>query len=254
MDVWLVFRLVKFVGVALFAGGVMMATGPRSQRERLFAAWGLLPLGFCLSGAAGYGLLKSTGGSMGAPWVGAGMFASVVALHLGLLGARPAQRQAWRGIAARAALGATIGTMVGRGGGSEWLVYGLLGGGLAAGIAWALGRGLPVPPADPAPDAAALTLSRFWWWARLEALSAVALFLVYMPLKYGAGVVLDGGQGWFGWIHGLFTLVFLNGLADARRAGGWSAATTATALVAAMLPGGAWWLEARLRRGPAAGA
>lgn len=247
MDPYLGLRLVKFVGVALFAGGVMLATSPRAQRERLVAAWGLLPLGFGFTWVAGYGLLKATGGSLGAPWVSASMLLSLMSLHLGLLGARPPQRQAWRGIAARAALGATIGAMVAREPGGAWAIYAALGGALAATVAWLLGRGLPTPPADPAPDADALVLAGFWRWSRLEALSAIALFLVYMPAKYGAGVVLDGGQGWFGWVHGVLVIVFVNGLGAAARAGGWTAGTTALAFAAAMVPGGAFWFERRVR-------
>jgi integral membrane protein len=247
MDIWLVLRLVKFVGFALFAGGVMLATSPRGQKERIVAAWGMLPLGFFLSWFAGYGLLKHAGGSMGEGWVSGSMLLSIGALHLGLLGSRPAARNTRRGILARALLGATIGAMVGRTAGTLWPVYAALGAALAVGIALWLGRGLPNPPADPAPDEAAAILAGFWRWSRLEATSAIALFLVYMPLKYGAGIVLDSGQGWFGWVHGILTIIFMNGLLEARRAGGWSLADTGLAFVTSLLPGGAFWFERRMR-------
>jgi integral membrane protein len=123
-----------------------------------------------------------------------------------------------------------------------------LGAAVAGTVAWALARGMPTPAADPAPDADALVLDGFWRWSRLEALSAIALFLVYLPAKYGAGVVLDGGAGWFGWVHGVLIFVFVNGLGAAARAGGWSAATTALGFAAAMVPGGGFWFEHRMRR------
>ncbi len=248
MDIWLVLRVLKFVGFALFAGGVMLSTGPKSQKERIVAAWGMLPVGFFLSWFAGYGLLKHAGGSLGAPWVSGSMLLSLLALHLALLGSRPAARNTRRGILARAALGATIGAMVGRSAGGAWVAYAALGAALAVGIALWLGRGLPNPPADPAPDEAKAILAGFWRWSRFEAASAIALFVVYMPLKYGAGIVLDGGQGWFGWVHGILTALYVNSLLEAKRAGGWSLADTGLAFGSALLPGGALWFERRMRR------
>ena len=242
MTLWLAFRLLKFLSLALFAGGLVLATHARRQPERVHAAWRIAPLGFFGSWIAGYGMLKATGVSMGAGWVSASMLASIVALHMAQLSARRVEAARWTGPVAWAALGASIGAMVGRAG-PEWAAVAGLGALLGAGAALLL-----APPREAASGEADRTLEHFWLWSRMEAISAILLFVVYMPLKYGAGIVLDGGQGWFGWLHGILTVIYLNGLGAAKRAGGWSWGTTALAFASSLLPFGALIFEYRQRR------
>lgn len=241
MTLWLLFRLLKFLSLALFAGGVVLATHARRQPERVHAAWRIAPLGFFGSWIAGYGMLKATGVSMSAGWVSASMLASIVALHLAQLAARRETQARWLGPVAWAALGASIGAMVGRSG-PEWV--------LATGLGALFGAGAAVLLHQPSEDGPATdeTLDNFWMWSRLEAVSAILLFVVYMPLKYGFGIVLDGGQGWFGWLHGILTVIYLNGLGAAKRAAGWSLSTTAIAFASSLLPFGALAFEYWQRR------
>ncbi len=242
MDLWISFRLLKFLSLALFAGGILLATHARLQPERLHAAWRIAPLGFFGSWIAGYGLLKATGVSMGAGWVSASMLASILALHMAQLSARRIEQANWPGVVAWAALGFSIGAMVGRAG-PGWVGVAGLGAALGAGGARLLQQGKE----EEEEGASDQTLKNFWLWSRLEAVSAILLFVVYMPLKYGFGIVLDGGQGWFGWLHGILTVIYLNGLAAAKRAGGWSFSTTALAFFSSLLPFGALIFEYRLR-------
>ena len=241
MTLWLLFRLLKFLSLALFAGGVVVATHARRRPERVHAAWRIAPLGFFGSWIAGYGMLKATGVSMGAGWVSASMLASIVALHLAQLSARRETQARWLGPVAWAALGASIGAMVGRAGPEWWP---------AAGLGALLGAGAALLLPQPSEEEATTdeTMDNFWMWSRLEALSAILLFVVYMPLKYGAGIVLDGGQGWFGWLHGILTVIYLNGLGAAKRAAGWSLSTTAIAFASSLLPFGALAFEYWQRR------
>ena len=87
MDTWTILRLLKFLSVALFAGGVLLSTGARARADRLDAAWTLAPLGFLGAWLSGYGMMKATGVSMGAGWISGSMLASIAALQLSQLGA-----------------------------------------------------------------------------------------------------------------------------------------------------------------------
>lgn len=81
----------------------------------------------------------------------------------------------------------------------------------------------------------------------LEGLSYVALMGVAMPLKYAAGMP----QAVFavGMVHGLLFVVFLLALARVVWEDEWKAKSIAIAILAALLPLGAFWLERQLKRG-----
>ncbi len=88
---------------------------------------------------------------------------------------------------------------------------------------------------------------RFRAISLLEGVSYVVLMGIAMPLKYLAGqplaVRIVGG------IHGGLFVLFVIALVAAARAHRWSVRTMAIAMVAALLPLGAFWLERALRRG-----
>ncbi len=79
---WLVFRFVKWVGVALFAAGVIGAFFPASMRDRQRAVYLLATPGLILSWTAGYGLARHTEVSLGAPWISASLLLSLGTLSL----------------------------------------------------------------------------------------------------------------------------------------------------------------------------
>ncbi len=81
----------------------------------------------------------------------------------------------------------------------------------------------------------------------LEGLSYVALMGVAMPLKYAAG--MPHAVRAVGMVHGLLFVVFAVALARVVWAESWKPKAIAIAVVAAMLPLGAFWLERRLKRG-----
>lgn len=240
MDTWTILRLGKFLGVAVFSAGVGIAALAPDRALRSYAAWTLAPAGFLLTWLAGYGLLKATGRSMGESWVTLSILGSLLALHGTQLCARTDVPARWRAAVTWAGLGASIAAMVGRELGSGLVPFTLVAGLLSASL------GLLQPPSSG--GVPARVPAAFWWWMRLESLSAVALLLIYMPLKYGAGIVLDQGQGWFGWVHGVLTLTFLNGLATAARAGAWPRSEVALAFVASLIPLGGFWFEYRHAR------
>ncbi len=91
------------------------------------------------------------------------------------------------------------------------------------------------------------SVGRFRVVSLLEGLSYVALMGIAMPLKYLAGN--PGAVRIAGAVHGGLFVVFVLALVFTARACGWSRKQIATAMIAALVPLGAFWLEHRLRRG-----
>lgn len=246
MSIWLLLRFLKFVGVGLFAAGVLGAALLPGQRERQLAAYGAATTGFLATWLAGYGVMKLSDRTLAEPWIGMAMLGSLVALQGAVYAARSATRSPAAAALAAAALLSSVGVMVARSGGVDALVLGLIApvvGGALAG--WFARGGVPAP----APDASARTLAWFWACARAEGLSLIVLMCVAMPLKYGMGFLLDGGQGWIGWTHGVLTFVFLLALANAAGPAGWRIPTMTGAFVASLVPFGTFVFERRVRVG-----
>jgi len=239
---WALFRFLKFVCVALFAVGVLGGVFGRDAvtRRRLSQVVGTLALiGVMISG---YALVKKTGVSIADPWVSRGMLA-------GLVGYGAA---CWAGVQERVRPVTTAVALGGLLGAFGWMSARTLG------QAWILGTALPSviaigaamlwrsePSEDPERNTA--TMRWFSWLARAEGVSLLLLFGVYMPLKHAAGIVLDGGQGWFGWAHGVLQLVYLAALVVTARVHGWGMLRQVQGFVASLLPLGTFWFERRVR-------
>lgn len=86
---WLALRFAKFVGMLAFGMGIAGAlVGGTAQRRQRAAYWLATP-GFLLTAVAGYGLVKATGVSLGAPWVAGSLVLSLVALDLTVRSVEP---------------------------------------------------------------------------------------------------------------------------------------------------------------------
>lgn len=94
------------------------------------------------------------------------------------------------------------------------------------------------------PASAATPIGRFRIVAFWEGISYLVLLFAAMPLKYGFGI--DNAVRVVGMAHGILFLAYCATLAlAARRLGG---RLSVLALVLSFVPGGTFWLEARLRR------
>ena len=93
------------------------------------------------------------------------------------------------------------------------------------------------------PASAATSVGRFRIVAFWEGISYLLLLFVAMPLKYAAGV--DIAVRIVGMAHGVLFLAYCVTLALAARRLG--ARWTLIAFVISLVPGGTFWLEARLR-------
>jgi integral membrane protein len=94
------------------------------------------------------------------------------------------------------------------------------------------------------PASAAATVGRFRIVAFWEGISYLLLLFVAMPLKYGLGI--DIAVRIVGMAHGVLFLAYCATLAFAVPRLG--ARRSLLALVISFVPGGTFWLEARLRQ------
>lgn len=108
MSGWLAWRVVKHVGVALLFAGVLGAATLRAPEERQRAVYAVATPAFFAVWVAGYGLLRAQGISMGAPWISAGLLASLAAFALAAWSVERDGRQG----AAWASLAVLVGTVV----------------------------------------------------------------------------------------------------------------------------------------------
>lgn len=239
---WVLWRFVKFFGIGIFAMGTFGATRMRDPEARQRATQGLGTLGFLMTWTAGYGLAKLSGTSLGVPWISLSLLASAMALAGALRAAKPGPAPAWAHFAAAAGFLAPIGLMVSRmQDGWTAIIGGVLP--LVFGILWAR---TPLTPEPAQPHEAFVQRSERWFRgiARAEGISLLLLFGLYMPLKYAAKIQLDGGQGWFGWVHGMLLILFLLALVHVgwKR---WSTKTMLGAFLASMVPFGTLIFERR---------
>ena len=94
-------------------------------------------------------------------------------------------------------------------------------------------------PASPATPVGRFRIVAFW-----EGISFLLLLFVAMPLKYGFG--MDEAVSIVGMAHGVLFLGYCATLAFAAPRLG--ARRSALAFVMSLVPGGTFWLEARLRQ------
>jgi len=245
MTAWAVLRFCKFISVALLTaavlGGVFGGT-PTARRRASLHLGTLSIIGVLMFG---YALTKKVGASIGDPWISRSLFAGLVGYGGACwVGAGDKVRAVPAAIALTGLLGA-FGWMSARTLEQAWVLGLLLPALLATPAAFLAAAGQASDASDPeGPEA---TLRWFSWLARAEGVSLLMLFGVYMPLKHGAGIVLDGGQGWFGWAHGVFQLVFLVALIVTARVRNWSVARQLTGFIASLVPLGTFWFERRVR-------
>ena len=93
---------------------------------------------------------------------------------------------------------------------------------------------------------AATALTRFRAISLAEGVSYLVLLGIAMPLKYAAGI--PSAVRIVGMLHGVLFVAFVLLLATAAKAEAWRTRQLAIAMLAALVPFGAFWLERRLRR------
>jgi hypothetical protein len=110
MTAWAVWSILKHLAVAALAAGLLGAALLRDEEDRQRAVYALATPGFLGAWIAGYGLLRETGVSMGAPWISASLITSLGALAAAAWSVEaPRRAGAWVAVALFAA---TVAVMV----------------------------------------------------------------------------------------------------------------------------------------------
>ena len=218
---WLSLRFVKFIGLGLFAAGLLSGDGGRALR---WSTAGLLTLW-----STGYLLMFLTERRLSSPFILVALVASLGAWHATLAAAtRGSSGLSHRWMAAFG-LWLSVGVMVVRDADAvTWAVAGALAAGAAALTA----------STAPAVTRAADDEVRRWFHAVawLEGATLLGMMGLAMPWRAMTGSSLDHGSGWIGWTHGTAFLAYVSAIPAARRVGGWDLRTTALAVVAAVIP------------------
>lgn len=237
---WFVWRMLKWVGLCAWAAGTVGLLAAPDPDDRVRWLYRLAIPGLATTWAAGWMLMRSTALEPSAPWIGAAVATSLLAMH-GLI-ARAHGGGAVHGVWVGAGSLATLAAMTLRPEDAAGLgTVGALG--LVGGLA---GLGRAAGPSTPPSEAA--VARGFQGVAWVEGLTLLALFGVVMPMKYGLGIDPDGGTGLVGWIHGTYFLLYLRVLASTASRLGWSWGLTAAGFVAAIVPFGTFLFERRALR------
>ena len=239
----IVWRVLKFVGLALFGAGLWGAVSAQQGRDRLNSALWMTTFGLMATWMSGYGLMKLTDRSF-ALWIFLTMGLSMLAATGGLVSALWPRLGALGGAVALGGLGGSIVTMVVR----EALTMPMLAvslvvfGGLGS---WIGGRFQIEQDPDEAKKA---VLGWFTWMARVEGLSLILMICISMPIRLIFDVRLDGGTGWIGWVHGALFVSYLQALAATAFLFRWPILQVVLAFVGSLLPAGTFLFERRYLR------
>lgn len=227
-------RLLKFLSLVLLSAGVVGAATHEDRDARHRSAYLYATVGLMASMLTGYGLMKATGLTMRESWIGTGILLGVASAAGSWLAARGGMVGRLGAAVGVGALVLTLGVMSTHGVGAVPLVM------AAVAALWA---GSHAHPDAPDPDA---VQRWFLWIARAEGVSLLVLFGLYMPLKYGMHIEIDGGQGWVGWVHGVMVMAYVPALIVSALTHRWSVVQVGLGFVASLLPFGTFWFERRI--------
>lgn len=110
MSAWIAWRVAKWIGVLLFAAGVLGGVTARDVEDRRRAVYAMATPGFVVAWVAGWNLLREAGVSMGSAWVSAGLLLSLVTLQVVVWGVERTSRP--RRLVAVVALGSLLANVV----------------------------------------------------------------------------------------------------------------------------------------------
>lgn len=232
MTLYLAWRALKYLGLGLLSVGAIAPAFVRHRQDRA-TLYKLAVVGWLLTWIAGYALVKSKGTSLAEPWVTAGMVWSAIAVTASLLSVH---RPVFAGLGAGSMVAGLI-PMLFRELALPWMVLAALPGTM---VAWFGSRVDSIGEAGSS-----------WSWFRMlawaEGISLILLLFVDVPARRVFDIELDGGQGWFGWSHGMLFIAYAVALGrwvvERHPDNGARAKAYALGFVAAVLPLGTFVYE-----------
>jgi len=244
MTALLLWRLLKWIALILWTSGMWAVVNSPSQRQRLQSLYALLLWGFAGTWLAGWGLMKALDLSMKEAWISQSMLMGLISLAAAF-GLAFQSIEGWFAKLSRVGvlggLIASVGIMVFRGASELWpMVI------LASFLMGAVWSRFANPMSVEKEGVQDLVVKGFRWIAWAEGATVILLFGLYMPLKYGADIVIDGGTGLLGWAHGVFVIVYMISLIFTFKALSWSWMRLILGALASFLPFGTVIFERRV--------
>ncbi len=239
METILLWRFIKWLGLLLWGMGVHSVMVNTDSNQKMKALYAFTISGFALTWMSGWMMMKHAGYSMGASWISNAMLLGLVSLTGTFLSAFLSTRRLTWNVLSTVGLFAAIGLMVVRTGNPVTL-------GLLLGLSVVVGGVLAKFGTSADQDVeldTPMVKSGFQWIARLEGLTVLALFLLYLPAKKILGINLDGGTGMIGWTHGVFVIVYVLSLTFTARALGWSVQRWVLGGISSFFPFGTFIFE-----------
>ena len=243
----LIWKLIKWMALAMWIAGAFKVVDHPSQKHRLQGLYGLLIWGFAGTWLSGWGLMKSLAFTMKEPWISWSMLWGLISLSASF-GLAFQSMEGWFAklsrIAVLGGLLSAMGIMVFKDQPSHWSL--VMTGSVIVGAVWSHFANSFESETNADQERSLLIQKGFRHIAWVEGLTVILLFGLYMPLKYAAGINIDGGTGLLGWAHGVFVIVYMITLLFTGKALSWSFLRIVLGGLASFLPFGTVIFERRV--------
>lgn len=220
MEWYTLWRLLKWIGIAMWAIGLHQVMISPKQRDRLNALYRLTVFGFAFTWMVGWLMMKHMGYSMGESWISNAILFGLISMVGSFLRAFSNSKGRLYNGMILIGFALSIASMVVRSGELNVLVpvsgASVLIGGMGT---WFFPAQSEVGSSEGVDQA---VVNGFKWMAWVEGMTVLVLFLLYIPAKKLLGINLDGGTGLIGWTHGVFVILYVLSLTFTFRTLKWS--------------------------------
>lgn len=237
-------RWIKWLGLLCWGMGIHSLLVEQQKSKRIAIVYGLLLFGVVVTWLDSWLLMKFLGLGMKESWISVGLLCSIASVSASF---------AWgfynsfSNITRTLVLGgflAAIGVMTYRHSSEVLWIIGLV----SLGMAFFLQRssifgvqsGVTTESTE---DIKAEIRKGFSLVAKLEGVTVLLLFGLYMPAKHIWQIQVDFGTGIIGWGHGVFVILYLLGLACTSQVLQWSWLERIIGFFASFVPFGTIWFE-----------
>lgn len=241
MEYYLILRLLKFTAIILWGAGTLSLLSTRSQYRAIRDLYVLVLPGFILSWLVGWLMMKHLGQTMKEMWISNAMLFSLLSVLGSFFAAFFQKGQKTSMLLSSVGLMTALAAMIFRQ--NEGALIGI---GLAAVFGVVLGLLFQREKKEEFEISKPLIQNGFKYVAWGEGTTVLTLFLLYMPLKYAAGINIDFGTGMIGWAHGVFVIVYIMSLSATKIALKWTWMQWFLGGVLSFLPFGTFWFEHRI--------
>ena len=244
MEMYLLLRWLKWIGLALWILGVLSVVRTPKDSTRIRNLYAFVVPGFALTYMVGWVMMKLLGLSMGSSWIMTSVLLGLISLTATFLGAFSERlHRLWDSISLIGVLTSFV-VMISRDV-HVTILIGSIFGCLLLGVLGTNFRREPI--VVTATEEINIQIKQgFQWVARIEGVTVLVLFLLYIPAKKIFQFNMDGGTGLIGWTHGVYVLIYVLSLTFTARALGWSVKRWFIGGVSSFFPFGTFIFEHRV--------